>query len=84
MISFLSRTLDFFSFFLSLWIYLWLAETSQQPISQQPGRRSPLIVTILVNLYTGIIPSLQKTCISLKITAPSFKTRAHQGKHNTI
>jgi hypothetical protein len=22
------------SFFLSLWIYLWLAETSQQPISQ--------------------------------------------------
>jgi len=27
MISFLSRTID-------LWIYLWLAETSQQPISQ--------------------------------------------------
>jgi hypothetical protein len=25
---------NFFSFFLSLWIYLWLAETSQQPISQ--------------------------------------------------
>ena len=24
----------FFFFFLSLWIYLWLAETSQQPISQ--------------------------------------------------
>jgi len=34
MISFLSRTMDFFFFFLSLWIYLWLAETSQQPISQ--------------------------------------------------
>jgi hypothetical protein len=34
MISFLSRTVDFFFFFLSLWIYLWLAETSQQPISQ--------------------------------------------------
>jgi hypothetical protein len=33
-LSFLSRTLDLFSFFLSLWIYLWLAETSQQPISQ--------------------------------------------------
>ena len=33
-ISFLSRTLDFPSFFLSLWINLWLAETSQQPISQ--------------------------------------------------
>ena len=32
MISFLSRTIDFF--FLSLWIYLWLAGTSQQPISQ--------------------------------------------------
>jgi hypothetical protein len=30
---FLSRT-DFFSYFLSLWIYLWLAETSQQPINQ--------------------------------------------------
>jgi len=34
MISFLSRTIDFFFFFLSLWIYLWLAETIQQPISQ--------------------------------------------------
>jgi len=34
MISFLSRTIDFFFFFLGLWIYLWLAETSQQPISQ--------------------------------------------------
>jgi len=34
MISFLSRSIDFFVFFLSLWIYLWLAETSQQPISQ--------------------------------------------------
>jgi len=34
MISFLSRTKNFFFFFLSLWIYLWLAETSQQPISQ--------------------------------------------------
>jgi hypothetical protein len=34
MISFLSRTIDFFFFFLSLWIYLWLAETSQQPIRQ--------------------------------------------------
>jgi len=34
MISFLSSTIDFFFFFLSLWIYLWLAETSQQPISQ--------------------------------------------------
>ena len=33
MISFLSRTIEIF-FFLSLWIYLWLAETSQQPISQ--------------------------------------------------
>ena len=32
MISFLSRTIDFFFFFLSLCIYLWLAETSQQPI----------------------------------------------------
>ena len=34
MISFLSRTIDIYFFFLSLWIYLWLAETSQQPISQ--------------------------------------------------
>jgi len=33
MVFFFSRTLDFFPF-LSLWIYLWLAETSQQPISQ--------------------------------------------------
>ena len=34
MISFFSRTIDLFFFFLSLWIYLWLGETSQQPISQ--------------------------------------------------
>ena len=34
MTSFLSRTIVFFFFFLSLRIYLWLAETSQQPISQ--------------------------------------------------
>jgi len=34
MISFLSRTIVIFFFFLSLWIYLWLAETSHQPISQ--------------------------------------------------
>jgi len=34
LISFLSRTIYFFFFFLSLWIYLWLAVTSQQPISQ--------------------------------------------------
>jgi len=34
MISFLSSTPDFFFFFLSLWNYLRLAETSQQPISQ--------------------------------------------------
>ena len=34
MISFLSRTITFYFFFLSLWNYLWLAETSQQPISQ--------------------------------------------------
>ena len=47
MISFLSRTIDFFFFFLSLWIYLWLAETSQQLISQQPGWRPPPIVTIV-------------------------------------
>jgi hypothetical protein len=34
-ISFLGKTLDLFSFFpLSLRIYLWLTETSQQPISQ--------------------------------------------------
>ena len=33
--DFLSQQkIAFFFFFLSLWIYLWLAETSQQPISQ--------------------------------------------------
>jgi len=31
---FSAEQLDSFVFFLSLWIYLWLAETSQQPISQ--------------------------------------------------
>jgi len=34
MTSYLGRTIDVFCFFLSRWIYLWLAETSQQPISQ--------------------------------------------------
>ena len=34
MISFLSRAIDLIFFFLSLWTFLWLAETSQQPISQ--------------------------------------------------
>jgi hypothetical protein len=29
-----SLSIYFFFFVLSLWIYLWLAETSQQPISQ--------------------------------------------------
>ena len=49
MISFLSRTVDFFFFFLSLWIYLWLAETSQQPISQTTW----LKVTPHCNHYCG-------------------------------
>jgi hypothetical protein len=47
MISFLSRTLDSFFFFLSLRIYLWLAETSQQPISQTTW----LKVTIVMDLF---------------------------------
>ena len=51
MISFLSRTIDFFFFFLSLWIYLWLAETSQQPISQTTW----LKVTPHCNHYTILI-----------------------------
>ena len=34
LISFPSRTLRFLSLYLILWIYLWLAGTSQQPISQ--------------------------------------------------
>jgi len=48
MISFLSRTLDLFFSFLSSWIYLWLAETSQQPISQTTW----LKVTPHCNHYT--------------------------------
>jgi hypothetical protein len=46
MISFLSRTLDFFSFFLSLWIYLWLAETSRQPTSQTTWLKVTLQIVI--------------------------------------
>jgi len=48
MISFLNRTIYFFFFFLSLWIYLWLAETSQQPISQTTWLKVTPIVTIVV------------------------------------
>jgi len=33
---------------LSLWIYLWLAETSQQPISQTTWLKVTPIVTIVV------------------------------------
>jgi hypothetical protein len=59
MISFLSRTIDFFFFFLSLWIYLWLAETSQQPISQTTWLKvtSPPIVTIVVELDAVTVAS---------------------------
>ena len=55
MISFLSRTIDFFFFLLSLWIYLWLAETSQQPISQTTW----LMVTPHCNHYLPCIYSPQ-------------------------
>jgi uncharacterized protein with PQ loop repeat len=52
MFSFLSRTIDFFLFYLlSLWIYLWLAETSQQPISQTTW----LKVTPHCNHWAGIM-----------------------------
>ena len=43
MISFLSRTINFFFFFLSLWIYLWPVSSRS---ATQPGWRSPPIVTI--------------------------------------
>jgi hypothetical protein len=43
-----TRTLDLFSFFLSLWIYLRLAETSQQPISQTTWLKATPIVIIVV------------------------------------
>jgi hypothetical protein len=48
-----TRTLDFFLFFLSLWIYLWLAETSQQPINQTTWLKGfpniSLVATTLVS-----------------------------------
>ena len=47
LISFLSRTIYFFFFFLSLWIYLWLAVTSQQPISQTTWLKVTPLVTIV-------------------------------------
>jgi len=47
MISFLSRTIDVFLFFLSLKMYMWLAETSRSRSAKQPGWRSPPIVTIV-------------------------------------
>jgi len=53
MISFLSRKIDFFFFFLSLWIYLWLAETSQQPISQTTWLKFPPLVIITRNIKNG-------------------------------
>jgi hypothetical protein len=46
-----SRTKDFF-FLLSLWIYLWLAETSQQPISQTTWLKVTPIVTNVIMHYT--------------------------------
>jgi len=66
MISFLSRTTDFFFFFLSLWIYLWLAETSQQPISQTTW----LKVTPHCNHCSG-------QCLSDQITV----TAKHKTQH---
>jgi hypothetical protein len=53
MISFLSRTIDFFFFFLSLWIYLWLGETSQQPISQTTWLKvTPSVTIVTITFYT--------------------------------
>ena len=46
--SFLSRTIDIFSFFLSLWIYLWLARPVSSRSAKQPGWRSSPIVTIVI------------------------------------
>jgi hypothetical protein len=42
-----TKTIDIFFFFLSLWIHLWLAETSQQPISQTTWLKVTPIVTIV-------------------------------------
>jgi len=47
-------SLAFFFFFLSLWIYLWLTETSQQPISQTTWLKVTsieTIVTIIIALH---------------------------------
>ena len=52
-ISFLSRTIYFSFFFLSLWIYLWLAKTSQQPISQTTWLKIHPYCTI-VSIPSGI------------------------------
>ena len=40
-------------FFLSLWIYLWLAETSQQPISQTTWLVPPIVTIFCKTSYAG-------------------------------
>ena len=47
-ISIPSRTLDLFSFSLSLRIYLWLAKISQQPVSQTTLLKVTPVVTIVL------------------------------------
>jgi len=82
MISFLSRTIDFFFFFLSLWICLWLAETSQQPISQTTWLKvtphcnhcnhcSMVHVQTSTNHLIDGLPSYAYTACSFNLPRPS-------------
>ena len=69
MISFLSRTIDFFFFFLSLWIYLWLAKTSQQPIIQ--------------TTWLKVTPHCNHSrwcCQSAHTPSPGYETKRHTNK----
>ena len=67
-ISFLSRAIYFFFFYLSLWIYLWLAETSQQPISQ---------------VWLKVTPHCNHCNHSLHNTAPMKRSSLHASRSAT-
>jgi hypothetical protein len=77
MIFFLRRTIDFFFFFLSLWIYLWLAETSQQPISQTTWLK--------VTPHCNHCKSIKLHPLGVQITKNGFSLLyARQQSHNIV
>ena len=62
MIPFLSRTIDFFFFFLSLWIICGWPRPVSSRSAKQPGWRSPPIVTIVTIVSVSVVYDRLRVC----------------------